>query len=83
MSSITKMLRPVLIGCVSMRLNNRLCHQISEADILQEPGAVLQLSCDMVLIHNEVGPCVIAVKFFLQCGLKDENEVDVYVKVIF
>jgi adenosylcobinamide kinase/adenosylcobinamide-phosphate guanylyltransferase len=51
---------PVLVECVSMWLNNQLYHQISEADILQELEAVLQLSCDMVLVHNEVGLSVIA-----------------------
>jgi adenosylcobinamide kinase/adenosylcobinamide-phosphate guanylyltransferase len=51
---------PVLIECVSMWLNNQLHHKISEADILQELEAVLQLSCDMVLVHNEVGLSVIA-----------------------
>ncbi len=52
--------RPVLIECVSMWLNNQLYHQIPEANILQELEAVLQLSCDMVLVHNEVGLSVIA-----------------------
>lgn len=51
---------PVLIECVSMWLNNQLYHQIPEADILQELEAVLQLSYDMVLVHNEVGLSVIA-----------------------
>ncbi len=51
---------PVLIECISMWLNNRLYHQSTEADILQELEAVLQLSCDMVLVHNEVGLGVIA-----------------------
>ena len=52
--------RPVLIECVSMWLNNLLYHQVSEADILQELEAVLQLPCNMVLVHNEVGLGVIA-----------------------
>jgi adenosylcobinamide kinase/adenosylcobinamide-phosphate guanylyltransferase len=51
---------PVLIECVSMWLNNLLYHQIPEADILQELEAVLQLTCDMVLVHNEVGLGIIA-----------------------
>ncbi|MEE7628077.1 bifunctional adenosylcobinamide kinase/adenosylcobinamide-phosphate guanylyltransferase [Methylobacter sp. Wu8] len=51
---------PVLVECVSMWLNNQLYYQIPEADILQELGAVLQLTCDMVLVHNEVGLSVIA-----------------------
>ncbi|MFI3156087.1 MAG: bifunctional adenosylcobinamide kinase/adenosylcobinamide-phosphate guanylyltransferase [Methylococcaceae bacterium] len=51
---------PVLVECVSMWLNNQLYHKISEADILQELEAVLQLSCDMVLVHNEVGLGIIA-----------------------
>ncbi|MDD5411205.1 MAG: bifunctional adenosylcobinamide kinase/adenosylcobinamide-phosphate guanylyltransferase [Methylobacter sp.] len=51
---------PVLIECVSMWLNNQLYHQISETDILQELEAVLQLSSDMVLVHNEVGLSVIS-----------------------
>ena len=52
--------RPVLIECVSMWLNNLLYYQIPEADILQELEAVLQLPCNMVLVHNEVGLGVIA-----------------------
>lgn len=51
---------PVLVECVSMWLNNQLYHKISEADILQELEAVLQLKNDMVLVHNEVGLSVIA-----------------------
>ncbi|MCX7100605.1 MAG: bifunctional adenosylcobinamide kinase/adenosylcobinamide-phosphate guanylyltransferase [Methylobacter sp.] len=51
---------PVLIECVSMWLNNQLYHQASEADILQELEALLQLSCDMVLVHNEVGLSVVS-----------------------
>lgn len=50
----------VLVECVSMWLNNQLYYQIPEADILQELEAVLQLTCDMVLVHNEVGLSVIA-----------------------
>lgn len=46
---------PVLVECVSMWLNNMLHHQIPEADILQELEAVLSLTCDLVLVHNEVG----------------------------
>jgi len=51
---------PVLVECISMWLNNQLYHQIPETDILQELEAALQLSCDMVLVHNEVGLSVIA-----------------------
>lgn len=51
--------RPVLIECVSMWLNNMLYHQVSEAAILQELEAVLQIPCDMVLVLNEVGLGVI------------------------
>ena len=51
---------PVLIECVSMWLNNLLYHQIPEADILQELEAAMQLPCDIVLVHNEVGLSVIA-----------------------
>lgn len=50
---------PVLIECISMWLNNLLYHQIPEAGILQELEAVMQLPCDMVLVHNEVGLSVI------------------------
>lgn len=50
---------PVLVECISMWLNNQLYHQIPEADILQELESVLQLSCDMVLVHNEVGLSII------------------------
>jgi adenosylcobinamide kinase/adenosylcobinamide-phosphate guanylyltransferase len=57
---LEKSQRPVLIECVSMWLNNLLHYQISEAVILQELKAVLQLPCDMVLVHNEVGLGVIA-----------------------
>ncbi|WP_394753017.1 bifunctional adenosylcobinamide kinase/adenosylcobinamide-phosphate guanylyltransferase [Crenothrix sp.] len=47
--------RPVLVECISMWLNNMLYHQIAEADILFELEAVLSLSCDVVMVHNEVG----------------------------
>lgn len=52
--------RPVLVECISMWLNNQLYHQIPETDILQELQAVLQLQCDMVLVHNEVGLSVVS-----------------------
>jgi len=58
--ALEKCQRPVLIECVSMWLNNLLYYQIPEADILQELEAVLKLSPDMVLVHNEVGLGVIA-----------------------
>ncbi len=58
--ALKKCTRPVLVECVSMWLNNQLHHKIPEADILQELEAVLKLSCDMVLVHNEVGLSVIA-----------------------
>ncbi|MDI1293419.1 MAG: bifunctional adenosylcobinamide kinase/adenosylcobinamide-phosphate guanylyltransferase [Methylobacter sp.] len=51
---------PVLIECVSMWLNNQLYHQIPEGDILQELDTVLQLTGNMVLVHNEVGLSVVA-----------------------
>ncbi|MDD5463195.1 MAG: bifunctional adenosylcobinamide kinase/adenosylcobinamide-phosphate guanylyltransferase [Methylococcales bacterium] len=51
---------PVLIECISMWLNNLLYYQIPETDILQELEAVMELPCDMVLVHNEVGLGVIA-----------------------
>lgn len=60
LEALQKCQGPVLIECVSMWLNNQLYHQIPEADILQELEAVLQLPCDMVLVHNEVGLGVIA-----------------------
>ena len=60
LDALEKCQRPVLIECVSMWLNNLLYHQIPEDDILQELGAVLQLPCNMVLVHNEVGLGVIA-----------------------
>jgi len=47
--------QPVLVECVTMWLNNRLYHRHCETVILQELEAVLQLPCDMVLVHNEVG----------------------------
>ncbi|MDD1612327.1 MAG: bifunctional adenosylcobinamide kinase/adenosylcobinamide-phosphate guanylyltransferase [Methylococcaceae bacterium] len=46
---------PVLVECISMWLNNQLFHRVSEADILAELVAVMQLPCAMVLVHNEVG----------------------------
>jgi adenosylcobinamide kinase/adenosylcobinamide-phosphate guanylyltransferase len=58
--TLEKCQRPVLVECVSMWLNNLLYHQIPETDILQELEAVLQLPCNIVLIHNEVGLGVIA-----------------------
>ncbi len=51
---------PVLVECVSMWLNNQLYHQTSEVEILQELEAVLQLPCDLVLVHNEVGLSVVS-----------------------
>jgi adenosylcobinamide kinase/adenosylcobinamide-phosphate guanylyltransferase len=47
--------RPVLVECMTMWLNNMLYHQHSEAAILEELEAVMQLPRDMVLVHNEVG----------------------------
>ena len=58
--ALEKCRSPVLIECVSMWLNNLLYRQIPETDILQELEAVMQLPCDMVLVHNEVGLGVIA-----------------------
>ncbi|WP_340120741.1 bifunctional adenosylcobinamide kinase/adenosylcobinamide-phosphate guanylyltransferase [Methylobacter svalbardensis] len=58
--AVQKCRGPVLIECVSMWLNNQLYHQIPEGDILQELEAVLQLTGDMVLVHNEVGLSVVA-----------------------
>jgi adenosylcobinamide kinase/adenosylcobinamide-phosphate guanylyltransferase len=58
--ALEKCRHPVLVECVSMWLNNLLYHQIPEADILKELEAVLQLPCNMVLVHNEVGLSVIA-----------------------
>lgn len=46
---------PVLVECVSMWLNNRLYHESSDAEILQELNAVMHLPCPMVLVHNDVG----------------------------
>lgn len=60
LETVQKCRGPVLVECVSMWLNNQLYHKISEADILQELEAVLQLACDMVLVHNEVGLGIIA-----------------------
>jgi adenosylcobinamide kinase / adenosylcobinamide-phosphate guanylyltransferase len=57
---LEKCREPVLVECVSMWLNNLLYHQVPETEILQELEAVLQLPCDMVLVHNEVGLSVIA-----------------------
>jgi adenosylcobinamide kinase/adenosylcobinamide-phosphate guanylyltransferase len=59
-AALEKCRHPVLIECVSMWLNNLLYHQIPETDILQELEALLQLPCNMVLVHNEVGSGVIA-----------------------
>ncbi|MEQ1530403.1 MAG: bifunctional adenosylcobinamide kinase/adenosylcobinamide-phosphate guanylyltransferase [Methylococcales bacterium] len=47
--------KPVLVECVTMWLNNALYHQISEAAILEEMEAVLQLPAELVFVHNEVG----------------------------
>jgi adenosylcobinamide kinase / adenosylcobinamide-phosphate guanylyltransferase len=46
---------PVLVECISMWLNNQLFHGVSAAEILEELDAVMQLSCDLVLVLNEVG----------------------------
>ncbi|MDI1232076.1 MAG: bifunctional adenosylcobinamide kinase/adenosylcobinamide-phosphate guanylyltransferase [Methylobacter sp.] len=58
--AVQKCRGPVLIECVSMWLNNQLYHQIPEGDILQELDTVLQLTGNMVLVHNEVGLSVVA-----------------------
>lgn len=58
--AVQKCRGPVLIECVSMWLNNQLYHQIPEGDILQELDTVLQLTGDMVFVHNEVGLSVVA-----------------------
>lgn len=50
---------PVLVECVSMWLNNQLYHEIPEPEILRELEAVMQLPCDLVLVHNEVGMGII------------------------
>jgi Adenosyl cobinamide kinase/adenosyl cobinamide phosphate guanylyltransferase len=46
---------PVLVECISMWLNNQLFHGVTEAAILAELEAVMQLPCAMVLVLNEVG----------------------------
>jgi adenosylcobinamide kinase/adenosylcobinamide-phosphate guanylyltransferase len=38
-----------------MWLNNLLFHGVSEANILAELDQAMQLSCDMVVVLNEVG----------------------------
>ncbi|MDO9169989.1 MAG: bifunctional adenosylcobinamide kinase/adenosylcobinamide-phosphate guanylyltransferase [Methylobacter sp.] len=58
--AVQKCRGPVLIECVSMWLNNQLYHQIPEGDILQELDTVLQLTGNMVLVHNEVGLSIVA-----------------------
>ncbi len=58
--AVQKCTGPVLIECVSMWLNNLLYYHIPETEILQELEAVLQLPCDMTLVHNEVGLGIIA-----------------------
>ncbi|WP_432743420.1 bifunctional adenosylcobinamide kinase/adenosylcobinamide-phosphate guanylyltransferase [Methylobacter sp. G7] len=58
--AVQKCRGPVLIECVSMWLNNQLYHQIPEEDILQELDTVLQLTGNMVLVHNEVGLSIVA-----------------------
>ncbi|HEY8037743.1 MAG TPA: bifunctional adenosylcobinamide kinase/adenosylcobinamide-phosphate guanylyltransferase [Methylobacter sp.] len=60
LQTLQKCQGPVLVECISMWLNNQLYHQIPETEILQELESVLHLSCDMVLVHNEVGLSVIA-----------------------
>lgn len=50
---------PVLVECVSMWLNNQLHYEVPEGRILKELEAVMQLPCDIVLVHNEVGLGVI------------------------
>jgi len=60
LEALQKCRGPVLVECVSMWLNNQLYHQVSETEILQELEAVLQLPCDLVLVHNEVGLSVIS-----------------------
>ena len=52
--------RPILIECLTMWLNNMLYHGFSESVILAELTHTLQLSVDMVFVHNETGLGVIA-----------------------
>jgi adenosylcobinamide kinase/adenosylcobinamide-phosphate guanylyltransferase len=51
---------PVLVECLTMWLNNMLYHGQTEAAILAELAASLQLSPDIVWVHNETGLGVIA-----------------------
>jgi adenosylcobinamide kinase/adenosylcobinamide-phosphate guanylyltransferase len=46
---------PVLVECVSMWLNNQLFRGVTEADILAELEAAMQLPRTLVLVLNEVG----------------------------
>jgi len=50
---------PVLVECISMWLNNALYYGMTDAEILDELAAVMQIPIDMVLVHNEVGLGVI------------------------
>lgn len=47
--------RPVLVECVTMWLNNMLFHGFTSQEILDELEEVMNLSTDLVLVHNEVG----------------------------
>ena len=52
---VQKCERPVLVECVTMWLNNMLFHGFTSGEILNELDAVMNLSTDLVLVHNEVG----------------------------
>jgi adenosylcobinamide kinase/adenosylcobinamide-phosphate guanylyltransferase len=57
--AIETQLRPVLVECTTMWLNNMLFHGRSEEEILEHIDAVLALPNDIVIVHNDVGGGII------------------------
>lgn len=58
-ASLVNLEQPILIECTSMWINNMLFHQKNKEQIIKHIKKVLQLTQDMVFVHNDVGSGVI------------------------
>ncbi len=58
-SAITPLNTPVLIECTTMWINNMLYHQKSKEQIFEHIETLMQLDCDIVIVHNDVGSGII------------------------
>ena len=58
-SAVAPLKAPALVECTSMWINNMLYHQKTKAQIVEHIEALLDLSNDMVFVHNDVGAGVI------------------------